>query len=116
MLNRETNRRCRCWVELSCVTNAKGNGKSHRESDGDVDDNISKLRQGKSTLIHHLLERMSKKFDLVVSFMGTSACSPEMRTLMETKFDPRFVFAEWNEPLMKKLLQQLGVSTRNCGR
>ena len=38
--------------------------------------------------------------------MGTSACSPEMRTLMETKFDPRFVFGEWNEPLMKKLLQQ----------
>jgi hypothetical protein len=49
---------------------------------------------------------MSRKFDLVVSFMGTSACSPEMRTLMETKFDPRFVFAEWNEPLMKKLLIQ----------
>jgi hypothetical protein len=49
---------------------------------------------------------MSKSFDLVVSFMGTSACSPEMRTLMETKFDPRFVFGEWNNPLMKKLLQQ----------
>jgi hypothetical protein len=38
--------------------------------------------------------------------MGTSACSPEMRSLMETKFDPRFVFAEWNEPLMKTLLKQ----------
>ena len=63
-------------------------------------------RQGKSTLIHHLLQRMSRKFDLVVSFMGTSACSPEMRRLMETKFDPRFVFGEWNEPLMRKLLQQ----------
>ena len=63
-------------------------------------------RQGKSTLIHHLLKRMSKKFDLVVSFMGTSACSPEMRSLMETEFDPRFVFGEWNEPLMRKLLKQ----------
>jgi hypothetical protein len=38
--------------------------------------------------------------------MGTSACSPEMRTLMDTKFDPRFVFGEWNEPLMKTLLKQ----------
>jgi len=43
---------------------------------------------------------------LVVSFMGTSACSPEMRTLMETKFDKRFVFGEWNQKLMKRLLQQ----------
>jgi hypothetical protein len=49
---------------------------------------------------------MSSKFDLVVSFMGSSACSPEMRSLMESKFDPRFVFGEWNEPLMKKLLKQ----------
>ena len=63
-------------------------------------------RQGKSTLIHHLLQRMSRRFDLVISFMGTSACSPEMRNLMETRFDPRFIFAEWNEPLMQALLKQ----------
>jgi hypothetical protein len=49
---------------------------------------------------------MSSKFDLVISFMGASACSPEMKTLLETKFDPRFVFSEWNEHLMKRLLTQ----------
>ena len=61
---------------------------------------------GKSTLITHLLERMSRKFDLVVSFIGTSACSPEMKTLMENRWDPRFQFAEWNQPLMDALLKQ----------
>lgn len=63
-------------------------------------------RQGKSTLQLHLLELMSKRFDLVVSFMGTSACSPGMRKLLETSFDPRFVFAEWNQPLMDALMAQ----------
>jgi hypothetical protein len=38
--------------------------------------------------------------------MGTSACSPEMRRLMEEEFDPRFVFSEWNQPLMDALLKQ----------
>ena len=38
--------------------------------------------------------------------MGTSACSPEMRHLMEQEFDPRFVFSEWNQPLMDALLKQ----------
>ena len=38
--------------------------------------------------------------------MGTSACSPEMRSLLENQFDPRFVFSEWNGPLMDKLLIQ----------
>ena len=38
--------------------------------------------------------------------MGTSACSPEMRDLMKEKFDPRFIFGEWNEIMMQKLLQQ----------
>ena len=63
-------------------------------------------RQGKSTLCHHLLQRQSKRFDLVISFMGTSACSPEMRELMENEFDARFVFSEWNQPLMDALLKQ----------
>jgi len=49
---------------------------------------------------------MSSKFDLVVSFMGAAACSPEMRTLLEERFDPRFVFSEWNQPLMDRLLHQ----------
>ena len=38
--------------------------------------------------------------------MGTSACSPEMRDLMEKEFDPRFVFPAWNQRLMDKLMRQ----------
>jgi len=49
---------------------------------------------------------MKNRFDLVVSFMGTSACSPEMKRLLENNFDPRFVFSAWNEPLMQKLMEQ----------
>ena len=38
--------------------------------------------------------------------MGTSACSPEMKNLLQRHFDPRFVFSEWNEALMNKLMEQ----------
>ena len=38
--------------------------------------------------------------------MGTSACSPEMRRLIQTHFDPRFVFNDWNQPLMDCLMHQ----------
>ena len=62
-------------------------------------------RQGKSTLTHHLIKR-SKRFKLLISFMGTTSCSPEMRSLMETRFDQRFIFNSWNEPLMARLLKQ----------
>ena len=60
---------------------------------------------GKSTLVTHLL-KVSRQFDLVISFVGTSACSPEMRELLETRYDPRFQFAEWNQSLMDKLMTQ----------
>ena len=63
-------------------------------------------RMGKSTLVTHLLQTMSRRFDLVISFTGTSACSPEMRELMHTRWDPRFQFAEWRQPLMDVLLKQ----------
>lgn len=62
-------------------------------------------RMGKSTLVTHLL-KTSRQFDLVISFIGTSACSPEMKELLETRYDPRFQFANWNQPLMDKLMQQ----------
>ena len=62
-------------------------------------------RMGKSTLVTHLL-RQSKKFDLVISFTGTTACSPEMAQLMENRWDPRFQFAEWRQPLVNALLKQ----------
>ena len=60
---------------------------------------------GKSTLVTHLLKQ-SKKFELVISFTGTTACSPEMAHLMETRWDPRMQFSEWRQPLVDCLLKQ----------
>jgi hypothetical protein len=60
---------------------------------------------GKSTLVTHLL-RQSRKFDLVISFTGSTACSPEMRELMESRWDPRFQFSEWKQGLVTRLLEQ----------
>ena len=61
---------------------------------------------GKSTLTFHLLERMKKRFDLVISFTGTAACSPELRKLMEQHWDSRFMFPSWDPDLMARLLKQ----------
>ena len=63
-------------------------------------------KMGKSTMITHLLRLMSKSFDLVITFAGSAACSPELRTLMEQRWDPRFQFSEWNQPLMDRLMAQ----------
>lgn len=60
---------------------------------------------GKSTLVTHLLKQ-SKRFDLVISFTGCTACSPEMQTLMDHRWDSRFQFSEWRQPLINCLLKQ----------
>ena len=49
---------------------------------------------------------MKTRFDLVVSFTGTAACSPELRTLMEQHWDSRFMFPSWDPALMERLLTQ----------
>ena len=61
---------------------------------------------GKSTLQFYLLQLMRKRFDLCVSFAGSSSCSPEMRALIESRWDPRFLFPTWNQPFMNALLAQ----------
>ena len=49
---------------------------------------------------------MSKQFDFIISFMGTVACSPEMKALLDSEFDSRFIFNSWNQKLIDKLLLQ----------
>ena len=61
---------------------------------------------GKSTLQFHLLQLMKNRFDLCVSFTGSSSCSPEMRQLVESRWDPRFLFPTWNQEFMEALLAQ----------
>ena len=49
---------------------------------------------------------MSKKFDLVVAFIGSAACNPVLSEIMNQHFDPRFFFSFWKPELITKLMEQ----------
>ena len=49
---------------------------------------------------------MSKKFDLVIAFIGSAACNPVIYQLMVENWDRRFFFSEWKPDLITKLLKQ----------
>ena len=63
-------------------------------------------RQGKSTAVADLLQRMSGKFDLVLCMVGSAACNPVLENLLSTYWDPRFFFSEWDQDMIDRLLQQ----------
>ncbi len=63
-------------------------------------------RMGKSTATADLLWRNASRFDLVLCFVGSAYCNPVLEALLERFWDPRFFFAEWNAPLIRKLLEQ----------
>ena len=69
---------------------------------------VGARRSGKSTACTHLLYQMWSKFDLVVAFVGSAACSPCLEAMMQrhNKWDDRFFFASWNQSLINKLLRQ----------
>ena len=51
---------------------------------------------------------MYEKFELVIAFVGSAACSPCLEAMMERnpKWDKRFFFSSWNQPIIDKLLEQ----------
>ena len=63
-------------------------------------------RQGKSTAVADLLQRMSGKFDLVLCMVGSAACNPVLESLLSTYWDPRFFFSTWDQDMIDRLLQQ----------
>ena len=63
-------------------------------------------RQGKSTAVADLLQRMSSKFDLVLCMVGSAACNPVLERLLSTHWDPRFFFSTWDQDMIDRLLQQ----------
>ena len=69
---------------------------------------VGARRSGKSTACTHLLYQMWSKFDLVVAFVGSAACSPCLEAMMQRhpKWDDRFFFSRWNQTLIDKLLRQ----------
>ena len=51
---------------------------------------------------------MFNVFDLIVCFVGSAACSPTLEAMLAAhpKWDSRFFFSTWNQPLIDKLLSQ----------
>ena len=51
---------------------------------------------------------MFERFDLVVAFVGSAACSPCLEAMMQRhpRWDERMFFPKWNQPLVDKLLVQ----------
>ena len=51
---------------------------------------------------------MFERFDLVVAFVGSAACSPCLEAMMQRhpRWDERMFFQKWNQPLVDKLLEQ----------
>ena len=69
---------------------------------------VGARRCGKSTAISHLVFQMYERFDLVVAFVGSAACSPCLEAMMQRhpRWDERMFFPKWNQPLVNKLLEQ----------
>ena len=69
---------------------------------------VGARRCGKSTAIGHLVYQMFDKFDLVICFVGSAACSPCLEAMMQRhpNWDERFFFPQWNKPLIERLLRQ----------
>ena len=56
----------------------------------------------------NLVYRQYNFFDLVIAFVGSAACCPVLESMMKRhpKWDSRFFFSEWNQPLVDRLLEQ----------
>ena len=69
---------------------------------------VGARRCGKSTAVSHLVYLCYERFDLVIAFVGSAACSPVLEAMMERhpKWDERMFFSTWNQPLIDKLLTQ----------
>ena len=67
---------------------------------------LGQRRSGKSIASWRLTEYLLPKFDLVLSFLGTRNCNKELCELISTNFDPRLNFVEFNQHVLKKLMEQ----------
>ena len=61
---------------------------------------------GKSTAVADLVHRMRNQFDLMICFVGSAACNPQLSGLMRQHWDDRFFFPSWNTELMDRLFEQ----------
>ena len=63
---------------------------------------VGNRRQGKSYMVNHLCDQ----FDLIISFMGSKHCNPELGTYLEGQGFGNFLFHKWDNDLMDRLENQ----------
>ena len=63
-------------------------------------------RMGKSSAVSDLLQRMRRRFDLIIAFIGSASCNPVLRHQMMLILDDRFFFSQWDVGLIERLLRQ----------
>ena len=57
-------------------------------------------------MMTYLCEFLKDEFDLVISFCGSTACSPDLKTIFTTVFDDRFMFDRFSVDFLRTLLEQ----------
>ena len=69
---------------------------------------VGNRRQGKSYLCNHLCRGLVRRrqFDLVISFMGSAHCNPQLHEFLDTHGFGAFQFNKWDAALMERLEEQ----------
>ena len=67
---------------------------------------VGNRRQGKSYLNNYLCQQLASDFDLIISFMGSQHCNPELHAFLESVGYEDFQFNQWDNDLMARLEQQ----------
>ena len=67
---------------------------------------VGNRRQGKSYLNNYICQELSGDFDLIISFMGSKHCNPELHNFLESVGYDDFQFDQWDSELMTRLEKQ----------
>ena len=54
----------------------------------------------------YLLSKWRKEFDLIISFCGSTSCSPELQRIFDKHLDERFMFPSYNAKFLDTLCKQ----------
>ena len=67
---------------------------------------VGNRRQGKSYMVNHLCRALRDQFDLIISFMGSKHCNPELGGYLEGQGFGDFLFHKWDNEFMDRLEEQ----------
>ena len=57
-------------------------------------------------MVNHLCRELSDQFDLIISFMGSKHCNPELGEFLEEQGFGAFQFHKWDNDFMDRLEEQ----------